>query len=827
MLSLNAPSNLYRWRFGTVEFDEARQELRVAGLTVEVEPRPLQVLALLLQHAGEVVTKDELFERVWAGRITVDHVLATAIGKLRKVLGQEGEGRIVTVPRIGYRFTGSVERFAVGRLTTSGLKLESGQSVPGRESFRLECQIGQTLGSEVWLARQPRSRETRVFKFALGGERLSSIKREATLARVLRDALGERDDFVRVLDWNFEEAPFFLECEHAGQPLHEWASQDDRLAAMPRSQRIGMFLEIADAVAAAHSVGVLHKDIKPANILVAARSSDAWQPRLADFGNSRLLQPERLAELGITALGLTMADVGTSGTPMYLAPELVGGQAPTVRSDMYALGVLLYQWLAGDLRRPMAPGWERDIDEPLLREDIALATDVDPAQRLSSVDDLTQRLRSLAQRREECARRLASEAAALRMEQALERARSRRPWVIASIGMLCAGLLGIGLLWQHSDRQRRIATEQAARAEAVVRFLDHALSTISTGNSGHGNDATIRDMLEYASTPGHGYLSEDAQVRGDIHTLLGRSWRNLGDAERGVAEYRTAVRGYAQALGEGHELTLKTRYTLVRTLAYMQTRQAFTEAAALLDQTDRLAGTRLRQDDELALRAAIERGIFHLRRLQMEPALHALRRADRLQRKIAADDAGTAAFIRSNIADALQRSGKPEQALAWVKAVQDDPLLAPARIGEVSTALLQSVLALALHDMGGRAEALPLARAAAQTSTKFLGHDNYTSLVQLSTVARIDAALGHCATALPLARDVHERTARQFGEKMQVTLLATGYWGEIELKCGKRRSGVAHLRQAADRLRREFGENHPVALEFSHELAFAATGQGR
>ena len=81
-------SHLYRWRFGDMQFDEARLELRVSGLPVDVEQKPLQVLAQLLRHAGEVVTKEELFETVWQGRVTVDHVLATAIGKLRKDSGR-------------------------------------------------------------------------------------------------------------------------------------------------------------------------------------------------------------------------------------------------------------------------------------------------------------------------------------------------------------------------------------------------------------------------------------------------------------------------------------------------------------------------------------------------------------------------------------------------------------------------------------------------------------------------------------------------------------------------------------------------------------------
>ena len=123
-----------------------------------------------------------------------------------------------------------------------------------------------------------------------------------------------------------------------------------------------MFLHVVDAVTAAHSVGVLHKDLKPTNVLVAAMPSGGWLVRVTDFGSSRLLEPERLAELGITQLGLTMtasvlSDSG-SGTPLYLAPELLTGAPPTVRSDVYALGVMLYQFLVGDFRKQLTPGWE-------------------------------------------------------------------------------------------------------------------------------------------------------------------------------------------------------------------------------------------------------------------------------------------------------------------------------------------------------------------------------------------------------------------------------------------------------------------------------------
>jgi len=224
---------LYRWRFGLVEYNEARRELRVAGLVVEVENRPLDVLSLLLRHAGEVVTKQQLFEKVWAGRITVDHVLATAVGKLRKALDAAGESRIVTVPRLGYRFDGPVERSAAGGLDSYQLALKPGQPVPGRPRMLLEQQLGRTLGSEVWLARHPRSGQVRVFKFALDSDCVAAIKREATLSRVLRDSLGERPDLVRVTDWNFESAPSSLNANTAARrcpsgPPRRWSGSTAR-----------------------------------------------------------------------------------------------------------------------------------------------------------------------------------------------------------------------------------------------------------------------------------------------------------------------------------------------------------------------------------------------------------------------------------------------------------------------------------------------------------------------------------------------------------------------------------------------------------------------
>jgi len=122
-----------------------------------------------------------------------------------------------------------------------------------------------------------------------------------------------------------------------------------------------MFIDIAEAVAAAHGIGILHKDLKPANILIVPGASGTWQIKIADFGSASLFDPSRLQALGITNLGFTQTathDASTlTGTLMYLAPEVLAGQSPSTSSDVYALGVILYQLLLCDFRKPLAPGW--------------------------------------------------------------------------------------------------------------------------------------------------------------------------------------------------------------------------------------------------------------------------------------------------------------------------------------------------------------------------------------------------------------------------------------------------------------------------------------
>src|SRR3981081_674876 len=320
------------WRFADYELDEMGRQLRGKGKPVELESKPLDILLQLLLHAGEVVTKEELLESVWPDGVVEGGSLATAVSKLRKAMGDEDHQVIVTVPRVGCRLAVPVYCKTVAAPSGPELGFKAGEVVPGREQWRLSRPMEISGSSEVWLAENPKTREQRVFKFAADGARLKGLKREITISRFLRESLGERPEFVRILEWNFETSPFFLESEYAGPNLAEWAEKQGGLSKIRYETRLQLLVNIAQGVAAAHDIGVLHKDLKPANVLVIPGNNGGWQIKLADFGSASLFDPSRLHALGITNLGFTQTSSldaqSVSGTLRYLPPEVLAGQCP-------------------------------------------------------------------------------------------------------------------------------------------------------------------------------------------------------------------------------------------------------------------------------------------------------------------------------------------------------------------------------------------------------------------------------------------------------------------------------------------------------------------
>jgi DNA-binding winged helix-turn-helix (wHTH) protein/serine/threonine protein kinase len=546
------------WRFTDCEYDEFSRELRVKGKPVDLESKPLDVLQYLLLHAGEVVTKEELIESVWQGVSVVEGSLATAVSKLRKALSdamaEDAANIIVTIPRIGYRLGVPVQYKEQAPPAQADLGFKAGDPVIGRDQWRLSRRLDTSAWSEVWLAEHPKTGETRVFKFASDGVRLKGLKREVTLARLLRESLGERSDFVRLLEWNFETVPYYLESEYSGPNLLDWAEGQGGLPKVPFEVRLRLLIDIAQAVAAAHEVGVLHKDLKPSNVLVDSIPNGGLQARVADFGAGGLIEPARLGELGITNLGFTQTVTtgpqSPTGTLMYMAPEVLAGNSPTASADVYALGVMLYQLAVGDFRKPVAPGWEAGVADPLIREDIADAACGDPSKRLPTVAALLDRLQSLDRRRAERNELdLAKERARL-AEQHLAAARARRPWVLVAISVLIAGL-GVSLfLYRTASAERDRANRQTAIANATNQFLAFDLLGRSDPFRGGRTDETLIDAVKQAAPKIDRQFHDAPAVAARLHHAIARALDNRSSYPEARAEYDRAGALFVQTDGD-------------------------------------------------------------------------------------------------------------------------------------------------------------------------------------------------------------------------------------------------------------------------------------
>ncbi len=232
--------DLWRWRFGPMELDESRLELRFQGELVPMEPKPLEFLMCLLRHAGEVVTKDELLEALWTGRVVTESVLTTCVAKVRTALRDEKHELIRTVHGYGYRLVApQVTRDSLaGRRPFQPPRLEPGDTPPLRPLWRLVRAFDESRG-ENWLARHSKTGEQRVLKFAFDATQTSQLKREITVHRLLRETLGARDDFVRLLDWNLEQPPYFVEFEHVAEGnLEDWLNRQGGAAAVALPQRL-------------------------------------------------------------------------------------------------------------------------------------------------------------------------------------------------------------------------------------------------------------------------------------------------------------------------------------------------------------------------------------------------------------------------------------------------------------------------------------------------------------------------------------------------------------------------------------------------------------
>ncbi|MCA9125685.1 MAG: serine/threonine protein kinase [Planctomycetales bacterium] len=370
-------------------------------------------------------------------------------------------------------------------------------------------------------------------------------------------------------DIGFGQTPWFAMELLSGVPLHDLPADELGL-----EQKLELLTKVCDAVQYAHQQGVIHRDLKPGNILVertiSSNSQPSLVPKLVDFGIARVLDGE-LGNSLMTAQGDVL------GTLAYMSPEQLSGQTDSVdeRSDIFSLGIIGYELLAGV--RPFQPTnhtfaeymrcRESSDPIPLSKVRAEFAGDLDaifgqaiahnPMHRYSSAAALAEDIRCFLSHRPISARRPSL------YSRSVKYAKRNATLVGGAAATVAASLIGIILFAveaQHARRESRLASYEKTKVETVNEFLtnDFMMNLIGAANSHGGERLPVEQLIDESLGDLSTLYADRPAVEAAIRNEAGTIYYNVGAVLKAKSQYELAHELFESSVGSEHYDTFET-----------------------------------------------------------------------------------------------------------------------------------------------------------------------------------------------------------------------------------------------------------------------------
>jgi len=629
--------------------------------------------------------------------------------------------------------------------------------------------LGEGGMGTVYLAEQQRPRRLVALKLMRSGHFSSELserfRREAEFLGQL-----EHPGIARIFDAGEHPTATaripYLAMEYVdGTSLREYCQRSE---ASDRT-RLRLLAQVARAVHHAHVRGVVHRDLKPGNVLVGADG----QPRVLDFGIALALgdagDPQRLTQIGELV-----------GTLSYMSPEQIGGDTRRVdqRSDVYALGVILYELLCGEyphaLQNTSLIEAARIVSEQppraLSKRRPDLAGDVHTLVMKALETDRNRRYQSAGDFADDIERYLddrpilARPATAAYLTGKFFRRHKIATVAAAMVLLSLLAAVAVSLHFAIAEAQaRREAVARAESNEAVSRFLIDMLTSADPERS-LGNQLTLRQALDGAADSASATLSQQPAVQAQIKGTLATTYRSIGELDRAEKLYDEAYALTSQGIDE---VAIEMRLGRLATwLDAGRNEEGLVEAEAIL----KVIGQRP-AFKEMRQHVAMERGRALLGLGRNDEALKAFREVKATSDANPQLNPEIGISARHLLASALRTTTDFAESEAMLRELR---VIRAARYGEdhPQTLYTRNNLAAAIQLQGRDEEAEAEFRSVLKARQRVLGPEHLSTLATTQNLANLLIQQQRRDEAEPLIRQAAEVTERVFGPEHPRTQMA-------------------------------------------------------